>query len=59
MALAYLMKHVVVSLPMRDGNLEAPAYKRWVEEVVSLPMRDGNWRSSGGYSQGKGLLAYL
>ncbi len=34
---------MVVSLPMRDGNLAVSEVRSWGEAVVSLPMRDGNF----------------
>ncbi len=37
-----LLRDVVVSLPMRDGNLITRKARRRGLTVVSLPMRDGN-----------------
>ena len=36
---------LVVSLPMRDGNLFQAFFFRIVLKVVSLPMRDGNYNA--------------
>ena len=50
---------MVVSLPMRDGNLFKKSNKPDWEVVVSLPMRDGNLEKAGIEEAKLELLAYL
>ena len=49
----------VVSLPMRDGNLELGQVSAPRDLVVSLPMRDGNREAWIDSSRAFLLLAYL
>ncbi len=50
---------LVVSLPMRDGNLLRDIHACMQVHVVSLPMRDGNGYSFATFRKAVSLLAYL